>query len=394
MAEYIVQKGDTLSGIAQKVGLGNNWQALGYSGDPKKLQIGTKLSFGGSDPVPTPAAPAPVAAPTPAPTNSLDGYINEASKQITPGYDEAINVANKNAETAKSTYDKLAENTLKREPLVRQTYANLAAEFGANEDREMGVANRIGEQNIGAATVAVAATGMEAGQGSFRAPITAAQDKLLADVGSIADKYNLKQETLTSEMNSSIQDLYDKAENYTLTGQKEYTNAMYEIVKLKIDQKKDVLALAQQMFGDDMEVKKFKYQIEQDQKAYDLKIKENEEQKRQFEVSQANENARAAASLAASKANAVASDFKSYKVVPQDEAKGEGNGLNFFDANGAPISAYQYSQAGNLGIQGLANILNNSKNPDDHAAAKDILDSVKKGVDPNAIMAKYPSIFH
>jgi LysM repeat protein len=45
-SSYIVKKGDTLWGIAQKMlGSGTKWQQLqGYSGDPRKLPIGTKIT--------------------------------------------------------------------------------------------------------------------------------------------------------------------------------------------------------------------------------------------------------------------------------------------------------------------------------------------------------------
>ena len=44
---YTVKKGETLWGIAEKLlGSGSRWKELGYTGDPKKLQIGTVLTYG------------------------------------------------------------------------------------------------------------------------------------------------------------------------------------------------------------------------------------------------------------------------------------------------------------------------------------------------------------
>lgn len=62
MATYTVQKGDTLSGIASKLGLGSYNQLSGYrSGNPNLIYPGEVLSYGGSTPAP---APAPAAAPS------------------------------------------------------------------------------------------------------------------------------------------------------------------------------------------------------------------------------------------------------------------------------------------------------------------------------------------
>ncbi len=49
MPTYTVKPGDTLYDIAQKyLGSGSRWKELGYTGDPKKLQPGTVLSWGGT----------------------------------------------------------------------------------------------------------------------------------------------------------------------------------------------------------------------------------------------------------------------------------------------------------------------------------------------------------
>src|SRR3990167_3036972 len=45
MAQVQVQKGDTLWSLAQKLlGSGARWGEFGYTGDPKKLRIGTTLN--------------------------------------------------------------------------------------------------------------------------------------------------------------------------------------------------------------------------------------------------------------------------------------------------------------------------------------------------------------
>lgn len=60
MASYTVKAGDTLSGIAQKMlGSSSKWNQLGYAGDPRNLQVGTVLKWGGSTPVRAAAAPKP-----------------------------------------------------------------------------------------------------------------------------------------------------------------------------------------------------------------------------------------------------------------------------------------------------------------------------------------------
>lgn len=48
MAQYVVKPGDTLWGIAQKyLGNGARWGELGYSGDPRKMPVGTVINIPG-----------------------------------------------------------------------------------------------------------------------------------------------------------------------------------------------------------------------------------------------------------------------------------------------------------------------------------------------------------
>lgn len=352
------------------------------------LALQSKLN-GGWNPFSTPtAAPAPSApAATPASGNVLDPYIAAATAQVTPEYDAAGKAIQTSAEKTKSTYDTLATQQLAREPLVRQTYKNLAAEFSAMGNRETNVAARIGEQNIGGARTAVAATGAENTQGAFQAPVTAQQDKLMADIGSIADKYNLKQETLTSEMNSSLQDLYDKADQYRITGDAEYSKAMVDLAQLKIQQKKDILEQAQWMFGADEEVKKFEYQIEQDKKQWEMENKKFEEQQRQFAISEANQNARSAASLASAAADRVVAAQTKAAGAYTVKVKKDNEGLDFYDENNTPVSPWKYFSTKGATLDEVKRTFAQSQDPQDQTIIASIDLGRRLGQSDNTIYA-------
>lgn len=360
----------------------SNWASLGAAA--------AEAGIAGSDEAKSRTPLATASVPAAASGNALDPYIEKATSIIAPQYNEATNVAQTAADTTKSTYDTMASQQLAREPLVRQTYANLAAEFAASQNRETNVAARIGEQNIGGARASVAATGVENAQGAFQAPITAQQDKLMSDIGNIADKYNLKQETLTSEMNSSLQDLYDKADQYKLTGQSEYSKAMMDIANIKIQQQKDALSLAQEMYSNDMEMKKWEQQIADNERNYQLELRKYNESVREFGISQANSKANASATAAAAAA-------KDYKYTEQKDAAGNVTGLNFVDDRGMPTAPLEYFQAkgaGTINVDDMKRVFASSVNGGDQDIAASIGIMQRNGLSNaaigNAIISKYP----
>lgn len=77
-----VERGDTLWGIAQQfLGNGSRWRELGFTGDPRKMPIGTVLNTSGTAPQPQPA-PTPTPAPTQQPMEQARSVIKELYKPI------------------------------------------------------------------------------------------------------------------------------------------------------------------------------------------------------------------------------------------------------------------------------------------------------------------------
>ncbi len=145
MATYTVQKGDTLSGIAQKT-LGNagRWGELGYTGDPTKLPIGTVLNIPGS----STSSQAPsqntgtVSAPNSAPTTSYDDTsltdtISRIKGIVASSYAPQADVLNQELTAIPEKYAVQKQGFEGQLPIIQQRYQDyldkLAAAKNASE---------------------------------------------------------------------------------------------------------------------------------------------------------------------------------------------------------------------------------------------------------------------
>jgi len=277
-----IEKGDTLYGI-----YGSNWRELsGYTGDPRKLAVGTVLPApGGSQPAPAPQPEqqsVPASAPTPQPQQANDGqmsiiqpvsneiapaqpdnlmqqYQEAASKQLDPAFKEVLDLYKKSVADTNTLYQDLATRTEAREPIVRQIYANLAKELELNQQLEVKQAQQIGEQRIGGAKAAQAAAGIESAQGSFRAPVTAEEDRLQNSITDIAGRYNVKQEDVAVRLKGDIAELYDQAAAYRAQGKEKEVQASLEMVKLVQNHQNEVNDLAAKMYNAKTEAEATEY---------------------------------------------------------------------------------------------------------------------------------------
>lgn len=305
--------------------------------------------------------------------DSLDGYIEKATAKMGSAYEEASNSVISAAKGMQTQYEQMAQNVESRVTSVQQTYANLAKELGASQVRETDIAARVGEQNIGSARSSVAAAGIGEGQGSFRAVITAAQDEMLANVGTIADKYNLKQESLASEMNNTILEIFEKASEYRLQGQKALSEATIEVAKMKIDKQKEILSLAQQLYGNDLELRKFEAQLAENERQYNLELAKFAESKRQFGISQSTKNQEQAA--------------KAYKyTVKEDNA-----GLDFYDENGIPVSPWEFFAAKGATLGEIRSVFAQSEDEKDQGIVRMIDLEKRRGTSDSQIYAALQS---
>lgn len=114
MASYTVQSGDTLSGIAQKLGLGSYKDLSGYkSGNPGLIYAGEVLNYGGSTP------------PSPASSGSTAGSYTEFARQNAQQWKDLLNQQNQTQENAFNQY----QQTISGQESLTSAYDRLKNEL-------------------------------------------------------------------------------------------------------------------------------------------------------------------------------------------------------------------------------------------------------------------------
>jgi hypothetical protein len=285
---------------------------------------------------------------------------------------------------------KTADSYTNQEPLVRATYANLAKEFQDSQAIETNTATTIGNENIGKAEAFNADTGIERGEGAVAANVGQAQNALSANVAQIANKYDIQQTTLVSQMNQQIGNLQTEAAKYEAAGNTALANGLRQQAQLKSTQDAQITAIASAIQQtQDSNTKNALQQI------MDAATIQHNQDMAQIAAFNAKETARhngvsesiAASNAATSAANANTSAQRlamdaSTKYMPSwgFQTAAQGGGLMFKDFKGNPISAGAYvtiNNNGNFDPLKVASFLQQNGKANDVQAAHTIQNTIQ-----------------
>lgn len=188
--------------------------------------------------------------------------------------------------------------------------------------------------------------------------VTGGQQNALANLErQPLDRAYAEENTSLTNKNADLTNLLGEAQNEANLG---YKSGQDKIANLK-----DLLTVATNR--------------EQAQRDEAYRASQAAENQRQFNVSQANSNARSAASSSAKAAKAA--DF-SYTTDTS-------GGFQFKNPQGKPATAAQYVASTGGNFQDLVNLLGQSKNPGDAQIIKDM----NSGMSQQALTKKYPWVF-
>jgi hypothetical protein len=195
-------------------------------------------------PTTAPASSAVPTVPTTSTTSDLNTYLSQASSLLGPS-ETNLETATTNAAKQEAAGENLmASQETAQLPLVQQTYANLSAELSTQENIDVGAEKATGEQNIGGAKASLAAAGVTDAAGSFEAPVTAAQNQQNENIASTAASYAAQQTTAVTNMETQIQQINDKAADYTEQGNIDVANALTSVAQMQSSYNTELLNYA------------------------------------------------------------------------------------------------------------------------------------------------------
>lgn len=281
----------------------------------------------------------------------LTDYLSLAQTQLDAGYSAVTNDTTAAYTAEAAGYTNLAAQQKAQEPLVKASYAALAADLQNSQGVETQNAQQTGQQNIGAAKASGAASGLSDAQGAFKTPITAAQNDLQSKLATISTTYNVKQDDLTQQLNASVEQLETQAAQYEQQGLSVQAEGAKQMASMAYEHQQQIDSLAQQFQAADTTAAKQAFTeyidlVKQDQTNQRLDLQEqtlaNTEQVDQQRLG----------------IEAKSAGKTSVSPVTTNSA----GGLNFTNGAGSPITASDYAK---LSGQSLVSLLSQSKDPTD-----------------------------
>lgn len=283
MAQYKVQSGDTLWGIAQKyLGSGSRWGELGFSGDPRKLPVGTILNIpdGSSQQQQQQQAPAPTPQPTtssPAPQTSAQNYssiVESLRGSIGSIFGDTTKTLSDTASAIEKQAAATAEAKRATVPVVQNIYSQLAETMKKMSEQEQAITEKEKVKELGAQKAAAAAGGFETTSGFEAAQARSLSEDYNTKIGQIADKWGLQLKTLANEEKKTVLDIEAEAQAAITQGLESKASILMNIAALKKDEQTLLQSATEAIMKADSEAEARAQ--EQAYNAQILKLKERE----------------------------------------------------------------------------------------------------------------------
>lgn len=279
MAQYKVRSGDTLWAIAQKyLGNGARWGELGYSGDPRKLQVGTVLNIpDGSTQQQTTQQATPTTQSTSTPQTSTKDYssiVNSLKGNIGSTFSDSYKALESTASSIEKQAAATAEAKRATIPVVQNIYSQLAETMQKMSQQEQAITEKEKTKTLGTQAAAAAAGGFETTSGFEAAQARSVSENYNTKIGQIADKWGLQLKTLASEEQKSIMDIEAEAEAAVTQGLESKASILMSIASLKKDEQTLLQSAAEAIMKADSEA-----EARAQEKSYNdqlLKLKERE----------------------------------------------------------------------------------------------------------------------
>jgi hypothetical protein len=232
------EMGINLSDAVANEVLKNTFVQSMYGADPNKVMLLLQgMKGGGGDSGTTTAGST---------SDFATQYVNILNQLKSSGqFDTNVDVSGL-SEQIKSGYEELAKKTEQQIPLISQIYEQAAKSLQQQKEYETGLEQERGTREAGTQKAALASEGVSAATGAAYAPIQEVERATDERLRQVADKYNLKEDQLRTEMTKSISDLTLEANKYRQAGLDSVADLTLKAAQLK--QQED--AIIRQMASD------------------------------------------------------------------------------------------------------------------------------------------------